>query len=131
MKFTICSAGAIGCARTERPPTSSTTNWLLQQNPNERTRKLLTKNENPDSIEQMKTKTIGLALTFCFLGWATCLAADPQMGTWKLNEAKSKRTPGTTKFNTVTFKNTLGNIKVTGDGADANGKPIHVEWSGK
>src|SRR6058998_261402 len=39
--------------------------------------------------------------------------------------------PGTTKFNTVTFKNTLGNIKVTADGADANGKPIHVEWSGK
>ena len=79
----------------------------------------------------MNTKAIGLTLTFCFLGWAACLAADPQMGTWKLNEAKSKMTPGTTKFNTVTFKNTLGNIKVTGDGADASGKPIHVEWSGK
>ena len=79
----------------------------------------------------MKTKTIGLTLTFCFLGWATCLAADPQMGTWKLNEAKSKMTPGTTKFNTVTFKSTSGNIRATADGADASGKPIHVEWSGK
>ena len=77
----------------------------------------------------MKTKTIGLTLTFCFLGWATCLAADPQMGTWKLNEAKSKMTPG--KFNTVTFKSTSGNIRATADGADAGGKPIHVEWSGK
>jgi hypothetical protein len=68
---------------------------------------------------------------FCFLGWAACLGADPQMGTWKRNEAKSKMTPGTTQFNTITFKNTFGNIKVTGDGVDASGRPIHVEWSGK
>jgi len=53
------------------------------------------------------------------------------MGTWKLNEAKSKVTPGTTKFNTVTFKTMFGNTKVTADGTDASGKPIHVEWSGK
>src|SRR6266487_6542941 len=79
----------------------------------------------------MKIRTIALTLAFCFLGAAVCLAADPSMGTWKLNEAKSKMTPGTTKFNSVTFKNTLGNIKVTQDGIDANGKPIHVEWSGK
>ena len=79
----------------------------------------------------MNTKTIGLTLTFCFLGWAACLAADPQMGTWKLNESKSKITPGTTKFTTVTFKSMLGNIKVTSDGTDGSGRPIHVEWSGK
>ena len=91
----------------------------------------MTENENPGSIERVKIKKIGLTLTFCLLGWSACLAADPLMGTWKLNEAKSKRMPGTTKFNSVTFKNTLGNIKVTADGADANGKPIHVEWSGK
>jgi hypothetical protein len=79
----------------------------------------------------MKTKTIGLTLAFCLLGWAACFAADPQMGTWKLNEAKSKITPGTTKFNTVTIKNMFGNIKVTSDGIDGTGKPVHVEWSGK
>jgi hypothetical protein len=59
------------------------------------------------------------------------LAADPHMGTWKLNEAKSKITPGTAKFNTVTFKSMSGNVNLTGDGIDANGKPMHVEWSGK
>jgi hypothetical protein len=91
----------------------------------------LTKDDNPDLIEQVKTKTIGVTLTFCFLGWASCQAADPQMGTWKLNEAKSKMTAGTTKFNAVTFKNTFGNVKVTADGADSSSKPIHVEWSGK
>jgi hypothetical protein len=91
----------------------------------------LTKNENPDSLEHMKTKTIGLTLTFCFLGWTACFAADPLMGTWKLNEAKSKITPGTTKFNTVAFKSTFGQVKATQDGIGADGKPIHVEWSGK
>jgi hypothetical protein len=75
--------------------------------------------------------TIELTLAFCFLASATCFAADPQMGTWKLNQAKSKFTPGTAKFSTVTFKNTLGNIKATGDGIAANGNPMHVEWSGK
>jgi hypothetical protein len=79
----------------------------------------------------MKTKTFGLTLAFCFLAAAMCFAADPQMGTWKLNEAKSKFTPGTLKFTTLTAKNMFGNIKVTQDGIDANGKSIHVEWSGK
>src|SRR6266852_7327372 len=79
----------------------------------------------------MKIRTIALSLAFCFLGAAVCFAADPQMGTWKLNGAKSKITPGTTKFTTVTFKNMFGNVKVTSDGIDANGKPAHVEWSGK
>ena len=94
-------------------------------------RKVLTEIENLDSMERMKTKTLGLILAFCFLAGTACFAADPQMGTWKLNEAKSKITPGTTKFNTVTFKTMFGNTKVTADGTDASGKPIHVEWSGK
>jgi hypothetical protein len=82
-------------------------------------------------MELMKTKAIGLIVAFCFLGWAACFAADPQMGTWKLNETKSKITPETTKFNTVTMKNMFGSTKVTSDGIDGTGKPIHVEWSGK
>ena len=92
---------------------------------------MLTEVGNPDSIDHMKTKTFGLILSFFFFGSAICFAADPHMGTWKLNEAKSKITPGTAKFTTVTFKNTSGNIRVTADGMDANGKPMHVEWSGK
>lgn len=75
-------------------------------------------------------KTIGLTLAFCFLTTAACLA-DPQMGTWKLNQAKSRISPGTSKFTSVTFRNMFGNIKVTQDGISSDGKPIHVEWSGK
>jgi hypothetical protein len=79
----------------------------------------------------MKIKAIGFTVAFCFLETAACFATDPNMGTWKLNEAKSKITPGTMKFNTVTFKNMFGNIKVANDGVGPNGKPVHVEWSGK
>ena len=79
----------------------------------------------------MKTKTIGLTIAFCFLARGLCLAADLQMGTWKLNEAKSKATPGMGKVTMVAYKNMLGNVKVAVDGVDAKGKPTHNEWSGK
>ncbi len=79
----------------------------------------------------MKTKTIGLTLAISFLAGAACLAADPEMGTWKLNEAKSKITPGTLRNTHVVYSSMLGQVKVKSDGIDANGKPVHVEWSGK
>jgi hypothetical protein len=82
-------------------------------------------------MEHMKIRTIGLTLTFCFLVGAVCLAADPQMGTWKLNEAKSKITPGTLKNTQVVYSSMFGQVTIKSDGIDANGKPIHVEWSGK
>src|SRR6266853_1474876 len=73
-------------------------------------------------MERMKTQTIGLTVAFCFLAGGLCFAADLQMGTWKLNEAKSKATPGMGKVTMVTYKNTLGNVKVAVDGVDAKGK---------
>jgi hypothetical protein len=91
----------------------------------------LTKNENPDSMVRMNTRTLGFTLAFCFLGAAACFAADPQIGTWKLNEAKSKITPGTLKNTQVVYSNMFGQMKVKSDGIDASGKPIHIEWSGK
>lgn len=53
------------------------------------------------------------------------------MGTWKLNEAKSKATPGMGKITMVTYKSMLGNVKVAVDGVDAKGKPTHSDWTGK
>ena len=82
-------------------------------------------------MEHMKIRKVGLTLACCFLAVATCLAADPQMGTWKLNEAKSKIMPGTLKNTRVVCSSMFGQVKVTSDGIDANGKPVHVEWSGK
>src|SRR5216110_1144587 len=79
----------------------------------------------------MKTRTTGFTVAFCFLGVAACFAADPQMGTWKLNEAKSKITPGTLKNTQVVYSSMLGQVKIKADGIDGSGKPSHTEWSGK
>ena len=79
----------------------------------------------------MKIKTTGLILALCFFGAAMCFADDPQMGTWKLNEAQSKLTPGTTKITMVVIEAAGDNVKVTVDGTDRNGKSMHNEWTGK
>ena len=57
--------------------------------------------------------------------------ANPQMGTWKLNEAKSKIAPGMAKNNTVVYEAAGDDVKVTVDGTDADGKATHNEWTGK
>src|ERR1700704_5073269 len=80
----------------------------------------------------MKTKTIGLSFILCLAAGAFCLAADdPMMGTWKLNEAKSKLAPGAPKNTTVTYEMVGDQIKVTVDGTDAEGKSSHTVWTGK
>jgi hypothetical protein len=80
----------------------------------------------------MKTKTLGLTLAFCFLAAAVCFAADPQIGTWKLNEAKSHFAAGTGKNTMVVYTDAAGGkVKITTDGFDAHGKATHSEWTGK
>ena len=79
----------------------------------------------------MKTKTSGLILALCFFGAAMCFADDPQMGTWKLNEAKSKFAPGVPKNHTVVYEVSGDNVKVTVDGTDKDGNATHNEWTGK
>jgi hypothetical protein len=53
------------------------------------------------------------------------------MGTWKLNEAKSKIPAGATKNNTVTYEAAGDSTKVTVDGVDGSGNAVHSEWTGK
>ena len=79
----------------------------------------------------MKARTIVLTLVLCFVGVAVCFADDANMGTWKLNEAKSKLAPGAPKNNTVVYEASGYNVKVTVDGTDNEGKPTHNEWTGK
>lgn len=79
----------------------------------------------------MRTKTIGLSLALCFLAGTACFADDPQLGTWKLNEAKSKFAPGATKNHTVVYEASGDNVKITVDGTDKDGKSTHNEWTGK
>jgi len=80
----------------------------------------------------MRAKALVLTLVLSFVGVAVCLAADDVfMGTWKLNEAKSKISLGTLRTTTVVYEAAGDNVKVTTDGTDGDGKPTHSEWTGK
>ncbi len=79
----------------------------------------------------MKTRTVLASLTVVFAGFALCFAEDANLGTWKLNEGKSKLSPGAPKNHTVVYTPAGDSVKVTVDGVDAQGKPAHNEWTGK
>jgi len=79
----------------------------------------------------MKARTIALTMALCFVAGAVCLASDVQIGTWKLNEAKSKFAPGASKNNTVVYQAVGDEVKVTVEGTDNSGKPTRNEWTGK
>ena len=71
------------------------------------------------------------AVAVSFIGIAGCFAANPHIGTWKLNEAKSKLAPGMGKNTAVTYTEQGDKIKVTVDGVDKDGKSTHSVWVGK
>ena len=79
----------------------------------------------------MKTRTILFTLLLCLAGAAVCFAEDAWMGTWKLNEAKSKIAAGSPKNTTVVYAAAGDSVKITVDGTDGEGKPAHNEWTGK
>jgi hypothetical protein len=79
----------------------------------------------------MKSRIAVMALALTFLGSAACFAANPHMGTWKLNEAKSKLIPGMGKNTTVTYSEQKDKMEVTVNGVDKDGKPTHSVWIGK
>ena len=79
----------------------------------------------------MRTRTFLASVVVFLAGIALAFAADANMGTWKLNEAKSKWTAGMTKNHTVVYSAAADMVKVTVDGVDKDGKPAHNEWTGK
>jgi hypothetical protein len=78
----------------------------------------------------MKPRTTGLLLVTLLAGVTLCFAADPSLGTWKLNEAKSMLDAGLPKNLTVVYEAAGDKIKATEDGVDAQGNPTHNEWTG-
>src|SRR5438876_9073612 len=79
----------------------------------------------------MKLKVILLALSMLFVGAVVAATDSPQMGTWKLNEAKSHFGKGAARNNTVVYEAAGDRTKVTVDGVDGSGSPTHNEWTGK
>jgi len=81
----------------------------------------------------MKVKVIGLCLVLFFAGVVVASPQDPNVGTWKLNEAKSRFSKGATKNHTVVYESAgdLDTTKVIVDGTDASGNATHNEWTGR
>jgi hypothetical protein len=78
----------------------------------------------------MKVRKIALTLALCLAGVAVCYGSNPNMGTWKLNDAKSKFPAGATKNTTVVYAAAGEQVKVTTDGTTGDGKPFQTEWTG-
>lgn len=79
-------------------------------------------------------------MKLCLLVFAVCVIAlaavaastDAFMGTWKLNEAKSKLSPSQAQKNeTVTYEAAGDQMKVTIEGTQADGSKTKTEWTGK
>lgn len=67
-----------------------------------------------------------------FTATAATFAASAHVGTWKLDESKSKLAPDSPKNQTVTYTEAAdGAMTLTVDGVDKDGKAIHWTWTGK
>ena len=78
----------------------------------------------------MKAKTIALTISLVFVTVALGFQNNPNIGTWKLNEAKSKFA-GKARNHTVVYEAAGDQTKVTVDGVDENGGAVHHEWTGQ
>ena len=78
----------------------------------------------------MKAKAIALTISLVFVSVAMGYQDNPNMGTWKLNEAKSKFA-GKERNHTVVYEASGDQTKVTVDGVDESGNAVHSEWTGK
>src|SRR4051812_14599839 len=85
----------------------------------------------PNAQCRMKIRTTLLALLITAIAASLCQAGDDAfMGTWKLNEAKSKIGAGMAKNDTVVYAQNGDEVTITVDGTDG-GKAVHHVWTGK
>lgn len=79
----------------------------------------------------MNIRTMLLTFALCSIAVAATFASDPNLGTWKLREAKSRFSATAVKNRIVVYEADENNIKVTVDATDAQGQPMHSTWTGK
>jgi hypothetical protein len=80
-------------------------------------------------MKTVRTTLVAAALAFAV---STAFAANAHLGTWKLNESKSKMTAGASKNTMVTYRQgSDGMIKLTCDAVDKDGKTSRWTWEGK
>ncbi|HEY1252647.1 MAG TPA: hypothetical protein VGH97_15815 [Thermoanaerobaculia bacterium] len=79
----------------------------------------------------MRTRATLASLVGLVIGVAFSLAADVNMGVWKLDAAKSKFGDGAAVASTVTYEMAGENVKVTVEGTTKDGKAFKNVWVGK
>jgi hypothetical protein len=80
------------------------------------------------SVVSLGVTLVALFTTYPVMGQS----ADPFMGTWRANLAKSTYSPGPPpKSSIIKEEPAEGGIKVTIDGVDALGQTTHAEWVGQ
>ncbi len=84
-------------------------------------------------MNRSKRFVLGFAVIAAVLALScTAFAADNWLGSWKLNVAKSKYSPGPApKSQTLKQEASAGGMKATTDGVDGEGKPTHTEYTAK
>lgn len=78
--------------------------------------------------------TVVLLSTFTATGLSAqgSVAADPNLGTWRLNIARSSYSPGPApKSEIATFQRVGSDVKLTVDRIEADGRRVHIEWIGR
>src|SRR5260370_31175207 len=84
----------------------------------------------------MRTKKfVAFATTLLLVALAVnfaVAAADQHSGTWKMNPAKSKYSPGqAAKSVNLKIKSDENGIKIDAEGTDGDGNPTHVQYDAK
>ena len=74
------------------------------------------------------TATLLVALALC----VTTAIADQHSGTWKMDPAKSKYSPGpAAKSLTLKVESDAKGVKIDSEGIDGEGNPTHVQYDAK
>jgi hypothetical protein len=78
-------------------------------------------------------RPVAALLALILAGIWTYAAEDPQVGTWELNVAKSKFSPGPAPKSVTSKIEAWGDdgVKVKSDGVNAEGQTTHVEFQAK
>ncbi len=72
-----------------------------------------------------------VTILFAAIGMAYAAPGGVFMGTWHLNEAKSKLPAGALKVSTIAYAASGDNVTCTLAGTDGNGQPFQSSWTGK
>lgn len=86
-----------------------------------------------ENVMRRALMSVCMPLVFCTVAiFAQVPAAKNMVGTWKLELAKSKYSPGPTpKSQVATLEAAEGGMKVVSDRVEADGKTTHFEWTAK